>query len=117
MSEEQATVQNPMNILYGVLAVGMGFLYAVFLGEGSRSPVECGFFSRCLVFILAVPLGYLGGILGDYVRQLAMPNFISTSGGILGILKERFFWFIVPQLVGIVVGGSCGSGIARWIVD
>ena len=74
MSEEQATVQNPMNILYGVLAVGMGFLYAVFLGEGSRPPVEYGFFSRCLVFILAVPLGYLGGILGDYVRQLAMPN-------------------------------------------
>ena len=117
MSDERATAQNPMNILYGVLAVGMAFLYAVFVGEGSRPPVEYGFFSRCLVFILAVPLGYLGGILGDYVRQLAMPNFIITSGGILGILKERFFWFIVPQLVGIVVGGSCGSGIARWIVD
>lgn len=51
MSEEQATVQNPMNILYGVLAVGMAFLYAVFVGEGSRPPVEYGFFSRCLVFI------------------------------------------------------------------
>jgi len=61
-------------------------------------------------FILAFPLSFVGWILGNKLRLLLHPDFIITSG-FMGLLKEKFFWRFVPQLIGSFIGAMAGSSI------
>lgn len=109
MSEEVNAV-DPMKAIYLILSVLIAITMAYKYGEGLRGK-EVSFFMRFLIFSLATPCGYLGGLIGDFVRKLAIPDAIITDGRMSSILKEKFFWFIVPQLIGIGLGASFGAGL------
>ena len=109
MSEEANSV-DPMKALYLILSILLAIIMAYKYGEGLHGK-DVSFFMRLLIFALATPCGYLGGIIGDFVRKLAIPDAILTDGRMSSILKEKFFWFIVPQLIGIGIGGLFGAGL------
>lgn len=68
-------------------------------------------FAGRIPFILAIPVGFVGFMLGDLVRRITIPDIIFTTGGMLAILKERIFWFCAPQLIGIIIGVSLGAAL------
>lgn len=100
-----------MKTLYAILAVLFAFACAYAGGDHMRPPVHVNMLGRIGIFILSAPLAYIGALIGDFIRQLAIPDSIITTGGMASILKEKFFWFIVPQLVGCVIGGALGGVI------
>lgn len=100
-----------MKTLYAILAVMFAFVCAYAGGDHMRPPVHVNMLGRIGIFILAALLAYIGALIGDFIRQLAIPDSIITTGGMASILKEKFFWFIVPQLVGCVIGGALGGVI------
>lgn len=72
---------------------------------------DIGFWLRLAATTVAVPTGFIGFLIGDFVRKLTIPDMIFTTGGMLSILKERLFWFCVPQLVGVVFGAALGASV------
>jgi hypothetical protein len=72
---------------------------------------DIGFWLRLTATVVAIPVGFIGFLIGDFVRKLTIPDMIFTTGGMPSILKERLFWFCVPQLVGVVFGAALGAGI------
>lgn len=106
--------KDPMNVLYMVAALLFGAMMAWNAGEIVRPPVEFGFFSKVLIFLVAVPLGYLGAKVGDLIRKLTIPDSIFTTEGMWGILKQRIFWFIVPQVIGLIIGASIGAAMVAY---
>jgi hypothetical protein len=111
MEGNKAEQVNPMFIIYAILAVVFGLAYAIW------PPGSFGFFSRIFIFIFATIFSFVGILIGDAVRKIAIPDSIFTTGGIFAILKQKLFWFIGPQLVGALIGGSIGSAIIRWIIN
>jgi hypothetical protein len=101
MSEKET---NPMNILYIILSIGMG-IFSIYAINTKFTYLGLGFISKSLLFILTTTLGYIGSLVGDFLRKIAMPDAIFTRGGFSGMLKAKLFWFIGPQLIGIFVGG------------
>ena len=72
---------------------------------------EISFWLRLVTIVISIPLAFVGFMVGDFVRRLTIPDMIFTTGGMLSILKEKLFWFCVPQLVGIVVGVAVGASM------
>lgn len=105
-------VKDPMNVLYALGALGLGAVVANGAGSWLKPPVEFGFFSKVLIFLVAVPLGYLGAKIGDLIRKLTIPDAIFTTEGMWGIIKQKIFWFIVPQFIGLIIGSATGG----WLV-
>lgn len=85
-------------VLYVVLTVVVSFLCAFVFKS------DAGSGRRILAAVLSVPTGFIGAMIGDFIRRLTIPDAIFTTGGLFAILKERLFWFCVPQLAGMVVG-------------
>lgn len=69
-----------------------------------------GFFLKLIGAAIATIPGYIGFLIGDFLRKLTIPDAIITSGGMGAILKEKLFWFCGPQLIGIIVGVVIGTG-------
>lgn len=107
-----AKAKDPMNVLYALGALGLGLIVANGAGSWLKPPVQLGFFSKVLIFLVAVPLGYLGAKIGDLVRKLTIPDAIFTTEGMWGIIKAKIFWFIVPQFIGLIIGSATGG----WLV-
>lgn len=104
--------KDPMNVLYGLGALALGAMVALKAGSWLKPPVDLGFFSKVLIFLVAVPLGYLGAKIGDLIRKLTIPDAIFTTEGMWGIIKAKIFWFIVPQFIGLIIGSAAGG----WLV-
>ena len=100
-----------MQAFYIVISIILGVLYAAFPDE----KLYVGFFGRIGIFILATIFAYVGTLVGDYLRKIAIPDSIITTGGMSQILKEKLFWFIGPQCIGAIIGGACGSTIITYI--
>ena len=64
-----------------------------------------------LCIIVALPLSFLGYVIGNKLRLWLHPDFVIASG-FMGLLKERIFWRFVPQLVGAFIGVFIVFGIA-----
>lgn len=100
------------NAKYGFIVV-WGFLaFVLSIIMAFHKPEEAGFWVRSLLVIVSIiggtPLGTLGALLGDFIRRLACPDMIFTSGGMGSLLKERLFWAIGPQAIGLFIGTYIG---------
>lgn len=114
MAEGQETNENGSNVsrwtvFYFVLSVILGII-AAYAMDSSRF----GFFSKFFGFLLGTCFAYCGTIAGDFIRKLAMPDAIMTSG-MTDTLKQQLFWFIGPQVIGGAVGAFIGAGIVGMI--
>lgn len=65
---------------------------------------------RFAATIAAIPAGFIGALIGDFIRRLTIPDAIFTTQGLWGILKAKLFWFCVPQLVGLFIGIGVVAG-------
>lgn len=66
---------------------------------------------RLLAGIVAIPTGFIGLLIGDFLRRAVMPDAIFTTGGFFGLLKARLFWGIGPQAIGLFIGVAIGASI------
>jgi len=46
---------------------------------------------------------YIGAFFGNIVRIYAMPNMYFTSGSLYKLIKEKFFWSHLPQIIGYCI--------------
>lgn len=103
----ESNERNPMQILYVILCLLLAILCAV----GKYKDYSPGFFARGGIFILCFIGSYIGALIGDFLRRLALPDSFFTSGGMIDILKTKLFWAIGPQFIGIFIGGIVGTSI------
>jgi len=96
-------------IFYLVLSIAWAFLATFF-----NAKVTSGFFMKLIGALGGSLGGFLGFILADFIRKLAVPDLIFTSGGFFALLRARLFWMCGPQLIGIVIGGAL---VASLIVE
>ncbi len=97
----ESNERNPMQILYVILCLLFAILCAVVKYDG----YSVGFFARVCIFIFCFIGSYIGALIGDFLRRLALPDSFFTSGGMIDILKTKLFWAIGPQVIGIFIGG------------
>lgn len=103
----ESNERNPMQILYVILCL----LFAIFCAFIKYKGYSVGFFARVMMFIFCFIGSYIGALIGDFLRRLALPDSFFTSGGIIDILKTKLFWAIGPQFIGIFIGGIVGTSI------
>ena len=102
-------------IIYGIIAFVISLLFAL-----EYKIPEVTTFRRTTVVILAVivgmPLGTIGGAIGDALRKAAHPDAILTTGGMTDILKTKLFWAIGPQLIGVCIGSFIGAQLTASLI-
>lgn len=106
--------RDPMNVLYALGALALGAVMAQKAGGWVKPPVEFAFFSKVLIFLAAAPLGYIGAKIGDLIRKMTIPDAIFTTEGMWGIIKQKIFWFIVPQFIGLIIGCAIGATLVGY---
>lgn len=96
------SVKNNLNLIiiggYGVLAL---ILSLFMVGK-------VGF----LGFLLSFIGGWIGALIGDFLRRALMPDMIYTREGFVGLLKAKLFWLVGPQLIGLIIGFAVGGALA-----
>lgn len=115
-AEVSKTEQNSidqMKIVYFVLAI---IIECLIIGSLKDAHLY-GFITKTFVFIFGVAGGYCGALIGDFVRKIACPDMIFTTGGFSGLLKQKLFWFIGPQAIGASVGCILGGGLIVKLAD
>lgn len=88
-------------IFYLVLSIAWGFLITFV-----NANIVSGFLMKLIGALGGGVGGFLGFFIADFIRKLAVPDMIFTTGGFFGLLKERLFWMCGPQLIGIAIGGA-----------
>jgi hypothetical protein len=74
-----------------------------------NNKVHSGLFMKSVGVVCASGLGFIGFLVADFIRKLAVPDIIFTTGGFFGLLKQRLFWMCGPQLIGIAIGAAIGA--------
>lgn len=85
-------------VICGVLAL-VAVIYNAFAGKESY-----GFWGSIAIFVFYTILPAIGAAIGNWLRKIAMPMFIVTSGGMGGLLKAKTFWAVGPQIIGWIGG-------------
>ena len=100
---------NPVIVLWG----GASFVLAIIILVVSKSgPIaHAGFFGKLFGFIVAVPCGLIGALIGDAIRRFVIPDAVITTGGFFSLLKEKMFWMVGPQAIGLFIGVFLGFSI------
>lgn len=89
---------------YAVLSVLIS-IFIIFVNDRIRS----GFFMKLVGVVVSSGAGFIGFLLGDFLRKLALPDMIFTTGGFFSLLRQRLFWMCGPQLIGIVLGSMIAA--------
>lgn len=98
---------NPLKTLYLVMAVA----FSSVLAFTPNAKVPLGFGAKTSILFLGSIFGYVGALVGDFVRRIALPDAIFTTGGLVQILKTKLFWAIGPQAIGMGIGAFIAIGI------
>ena len=89
----------------------LALIISIIVGAISE-PKDAGFWRRTALIVVGIvggtPLGTIGALIGSFLRKIAAPDFIMTSQGMSGLLKERIFWAIGPQSIGMLIGTLLG---------
>lgn len=88
-------------IFYLIISVLVAF-FITFV----NTKIHSGFLMKLLGAIGGSVGGFLGFLVGDFIRKLAIPDMIFTSGGFFSLLRARLFWMCGPQLIGIFIGAA-----------
>jgi len=88
-----------------------GFILAVILTVLFCATGKITVIRKIFGVILAIPLSFLGYIIGNKLRLLLHPDFVIASG-FWGLLKEKIFWRFIPQFIGALLGALIAFTIA-----
>lgn len=105
-SEEQEQSAEFQFVRYGV-AIFVAICTATAICMASSDP-ESGLhnlsiFMTSIIALLSFILGYIGFIVGDFLRCWVMPShFIAND--FISLIKMKIFWKIGPQAVGTFMG-------------
>jgi uncharacterized protein YecT (DUF1311 family) len=79
----------------------IGFAVAAWTFFRQGHPLDAAVLAGgAVAFVLLAPAGWW---VGDVVRRFAMPESYYVSGGIVALIKQRLFWMVGPQTVGVAV--------------
>lgn len=87
-------------IIYLVISILWAFLITFF-----NTKITSGFLMKLVGAMGGSVGGFIGFLIADFIRKLAIPDMIFTTGGFMGLLKQRLFWLCGPQLIGVAIGG------------
>jgi hypothetical protein len=65
--------------------------------------------------IVQIPFGFVGYLAGNALRKALHPDFVIASG-FWGLLKEKIFWRIGPQLIGALIGIAVVAGLISMLI-
>lgn len=90
-------------------AAGAAFLALIFIGavayyfafKKTPAGIEYSTGYRLLAGAELLGVGFVGWLVGDFIRRLAMPSAVIASGGIDTMLRIKLWWMIGPQCVGM----------------
>ena len=105
-SEEQEHGTEFQFVRYGV-AIFIAICTAIIIGMASSDPTSglhnLSIFMTIILALISFTLGYIGYIVGDFLRCWVMPShFIAND--FISLIKMKIFWKIGPQAVGTVMG-------------
>lgn len=76
------------------------------------SGVHLGFFGFIALFIAGSIFTTIGVVIGDVLRNVAMPDAYLTSG-FADSIKKKIFWAIGPQAIGWIIGIMATNGFMQ----
>lgn len=94
-----------------ILNVALAILIALIMAFDRQAVAEQTVTMRCFIFIGSLIVGYIGAIVGEFVRNVAKPDAIIVRGGMKNILLSKLFWTAGPQAIGAAAGGAFGAGL------
>lgn len=107
MSDASSTTnQNRYYTLWAVVTVVISFIICF---VNTKLPGHPGFFLKFFGSLICVIPGFIGFLVGDYIRKFTIPDMIITNGGMSSIAKQKLFWLFGPQIIGIVIGIAFGA--------
>ncbi len=95
---------SPLNIILAIVVALLFFF-------DRKAVAEQTIIMRCLIFLGAVIVGYIGAFAGEVLRNIAKPDAIIVRGGMKDILLSKLFWTVGPQAIGAAAGGAFGAVI------
>lgn len=88
--------------LYLLIAIAFAIFLAV-KAPKALDVAEVGFLARTILFLLSIPAGTIGLLLGRMVRDIIVPDFV-ISGSTGGLIWAKLFWAFGPQFIGLAIG-------------
>lgn len=120
MSEEQSsnTATDSSLGLYFIVSAVLCLIIVIPMKQFPTSSFHYfpGVIGKIFMFILGVPGGTLGMVLGRKIRDAIQPDAIyyqKTSE----LVWSRIFWSIGPQSIGLIIGLAIGMLIVAWIAS
>ena len=95
---------SPLNMILAIVVALLFFF-------DPKAVAEQTITMRCLIFLGAIIVGYIGAFAGEVIRNIAKPDAIIVKGGMKDILLSKLFWAAGPQAIGAAAGGAFGAGI------
>ena len=89
------------NVVVGFI---MGVASPIAAAQDGKTSVWVGLLFGLSCFILMPLFGTIGALIGDFLRRVAHPDMMFTTGGMGEILKFKIFWAIGPQIIGTLIG-------------
>lgn len=83
----------------------------VFFTQISPKIMNSSVFIQALSAILGSILGVVGALIGYTIRRFAKPSAYASSDKVIKIVKNKFFWNIVPQSIGCILGIAIGISL------
>lgn len=94
---------------WGIASIALCIFMITF--NNSYMVLGASFLAKAFAVIVGSILGFIGAVIGDFLRRLAMPTMTFTRGGFFSLLFIRLFWLIGPQVIGLFIGIAVGTGI------
>ncbi len=93
---------------YGVavfVAICVGAAFFLLKKSPNKMNLDLPLWKEVVTIILSFICGYIGFIVGDFLRRWVMPShFIAND--FASLVKMKLFWKIGPQLAGMAMGGA-----------
>lgn len=93
-------------------AICAGIFAVITIGAVFSSKVHLGFFGYIAMFLSGSIFTTIGVVVGDFLRNMAMPDFYTTRG-FMDSIKKRIFWAIGPQAIGWLIGMMAMNGFMQ----
>ena len=95
----------------------LGFpIVAALNGTASTSFQIVGATAGIFAAVLFIPVGRLGWRCGDFLRKFALPDSVFVGGGFEGLIRQRLFWMVGPQTIGVLISFFAVFGLLTFVI-
>jgi len=101
--------------IYFFIAVVFAFAHAGSVKPNSLGVQEIGFWTKTLVFILSVPAGTIGLLIGRFIRDALRPDIVMYRST-MDLAFTKLFWVFMPQIIGLGAGNLLVEKVVKAMI-